>query len=65
MKTALESMDDLEYVISELRKIDAYIDCGRIVRAYRENRRILAFFIRERDNIMAQNKLNENKAKES
>lgn len=44
MKSPLEQIPSLEEVILQLRNIDAKLDAGRIIRAYRENGKILAFF---------------------
>jgi cell fate (sporulation/competence/biofilm development) regulator YlbF (YheA/YmcA/DUF963 family) len=44
MKSPLEIIPSLEEVIKQLRNVDAKLDAGRIIRAYRENSKLLSYF---------------------
>lgn len=46
MKSPLEQIQSLEETICQLRKIDSKLDAGQIIRAFRENGKLLAFFER-------------------
>lgn len=56
MKSPLEQIPSLDEAILQLRNIDAKLDAGRIIRAFRENGKILAFFERIKSSIIQDNK---------
>ena len=64
----MEQIKSLEEIIFQLRNVDAKLDAGRIIRAYRENGKMLAFFETVKREIINQAKnrnLKESKDKES
>ena len=56
MKSPLEQKQSLDEIILQLRNIDGKLDAGRIIRAYRENGKILSFFERTKSTIIQDNK---------
>lgn len=46
----------MEEIITQLRNIDAKLDAGRIIRAYRENGKLLAYFEKAKSEIIAEAK---------
>lgn len=56
MKTILEKTEDLKYIITQLQKIDSRLYAGQVISAWRENRKLLALFEKERDKLAAENK---------
>lgn len=58
MKSPLEQIPSLEESICQLRKIDSKLDAGQIIRAFRENGKLLAFFERSKLDIIQFQKAN-------
>lgn len=51
-KTILENVEDIDFIINKIQKIDAYIFTGKFIMAFRENRKLLALFEREKANLL-------------
>ena len=47
MKSPLEQLKELEYIIRELHKIDSKLIAGQVILAYREIGRIIAYLERK------------------
>ena len=60
MKTLLEQIEPIDYVIRQLHKIDSKLQAGQFIAAWRENRRLTVMFEDHRKEL-----LNENKPKET
>jgi cell fate (sporulation/competence/biofilm development) regulator YlbF (YheA/YmcA/DUF963 family) len=56
MKTPLDQIQDLEELIRQMHKIDSKLDAGHIIRAYRENGKIIAYLERVKANIVSESK---------
>lgn len=56
MKSPLEQIQNLEEIICQLRKIDNKLDAGQIIRAFRENGKLLSLFERIKIDIINQAK---------
>jgi len=52
MKSPLEQIQSLEEAICQLRKIDSKLDAGQIIRAFRENGKLIASFERAKIDIV-------------
>jgi hypothetical protein len=53
MNNPLEQIQNLEIIINQLRNIDAKLDAGRIIRAHRETGKLLAYFIKTKQDLVA------------
>jgi hypothetical protein len=52
IKTILENVEDIDFIINKIQKIDAYIFTGKFILAFRENRKLLALFEREKASLL-------------
>ena len=55
MKNPLEQVNQLEYFIRQLVKVDSKMNAGQFIAAYRENRRIIAELEKIKLDIIAEN----------
>lgn len=64
MKNPLETLSDLEGVIRELHKLDSKMLAGQFIPAWRDLRRLLAFFEEKRLELVEESKKTENNEKQ-
>ena len=53
MKSPLENINEVDEIIRQLQKMDSKMNAGQFIGAYRECNRLLAFFIKVKQGLLA------------